>query len=42
MYLRKVEVSYLHSSLMVRLDPSSVGIFPYGEDLVLRVFEIAG
>ena len=27
---------------MVRLDPSNVGIFPYGEDLVLRVSEIAG
>ena len=42
MYLRKVGVSYLRSSLMVRLDPSNVGIFPYGEDLVLRVSEIAG
>ena len=42
MYLRKDEVSYLYSNLVLGQDPLSMGIFPSKEDLTVRVPEIAG
>ena len=37
----KEEVSCLYSSLVVKQDPLSMGIFPSREDLAFRAFKIA-